>query len=480
MSRLQCLTKALHYNIIKYIYLINKGIILKIFVLKQGKPIGYLEENSFDQVTFQYLDDIQKEFYIPGLKEKVNHSSTGLFLVFKNMFPENNQIEKLKAKYKIGSNIELLLYLEDIHGSYSFLTEEDYVKYQESEYEIYRYKDVVGEILNNEYTFPNILDYELAIAPDKLYPEDIVNSKIIGLSGFQYKFSIIKDDEERTLVVDDSRKSEYFMKPYSQYYTTYTPREKERLYIPYLLINEHIFMTLARDIGFPVPYNAIIKDGKDYHYIIKRYDRYKNARFDHEEFATLLDYDSDTKYDATVKEILEKATEYVGKEKVEELLLFFFFSTLISHGDLHSKNVSLIHASNSIDEQEKHLAPYYDISTTFIYKGLKNKDIGLKLLNKKNKIKKEDFLTLAEHLSIDTDRFENKMKDMVDFFIHKFPNYIDALPTEIKDLPFYEGYYASHKPFKMILERYYHQRKAYIAKYIDKAWIRKDTEALFD
>ena len=64
-----------------------------------------------------------------------------------------------------------------------------------------------------------------------------------------------------------------FTKSYSKYYTTYVPNDKERSYIPYLLINEHLFMTLARDFGFSVQYNAIIKHSSDYHYIIKRFDR---------------------------------------------------------------------------------------------------------------------------------------------------------------------------------------------------------------
>ena len=453
---------------------------MKIFVLKQGKPIGYLEEKTFDHVSFSYLDGIKEALYIPGLKEKVNTNNTGLFLVFKNMFPENNQIETLKTKYTINSNIELLLYLEDVHGSYTFLNEEDYREYIAPEFKIYKYNEVVNTVLENNYAFPNILDYSLDIASEKLHPKNIINSKVIGLSGFQYKFSIIKDEVSKSLLVDEQRTSEYFMKPYSKHNTTYVPKDKDRLYIPYLLINEHLFMTIARDIGFPVPYNAIIKDGVDYHYIIKRFDRYKNEKFDHEEFATLLGYDSNTKYDATLIEVLEKASEFIELKEMKQLLLFFFFSTIISHGDLHSKNISLIHASNSIEEQIKYLAPYYDISTTYIYKGLKEKDVGLKILNKKSKIKKSDFLDIAKKFNIDEVVFENDMKRIVEFFLNKFHDYIALLPSEVQDLPFYSGYYSSHKPFKSILEKYYLERKKYIKKYIDATWIEEDHGSIFD
>ena len=453
---------------------------LRIFVLKQGKPIGYLEEKTFNRVCFRYLKNIKPLLYIPGLEEKINYCDTGLFLVFKNMFPENNQIEILKTQHSIGSNIELLLYLEDIHGSYTFLNEEEYEKYIEPASNIYHYSKVLNSVLENHYTFPNILEHTLNIDPKKLHPENIVNNKVIGLSGFQYKFSIIKDDDKKSLFIDEEKTSEYFMKPYSKYSTTYTPNDKERHYIPYLLINEHLFMTIARDLGFPVPYNAIIKDGEDYHYIIKRFDRYKDEKFDHEEFATLLGYDSDTKYDATLIEVLEKASEYISKDDLRQLLLFFFFSTIISHGDLHSKNISLIHASNSIEEQTKYLAPYYDISTTFIYRGLKQKDVGLKILNKKSKIKKNDFLKIAKKFDIDEIKFENDMKKIVEFFLNKFHNYIHLLPSDIQDLPFYSGHYYTRKPLKSILEKYYIERKKYIKKYIDATWVEEKYGSIFD
>ena len=443
---------------------------MRIIVLKQDKPIGYLEEKSFDNVNFIYFDNVPKSQYIAGLSEKENHSQIGLFLIFKNLLPENNQIEQLKVKYNISSNIELLLYLEDIHGSYSFLTEDEYkdLSFPNNSI-IYNYEVIKSALLNNSYTFPNILNYNLDIPKDKLFPDGVANSKVIGLSGFQYKFSVIKDDKNKKLTIDNTKLSEYFMKPYSKYYSKYRPHNKDASYIPYLLVNEHIFMTIARDIGFSVPYNAIIKDGADYHYIIKRFDRYQQQKFDHEEFATLLGYDSDTKYDATAIELIEVAKDSI--DNIMELILFFFFSTIISHGDLHSKNVSLIFKSNKIDEQDKQLSPYYDISTTHIYKGLKSRNIGIKIMNKKTKIKKEDFINLASKFDIDLSILEKEMKRITQFFLENFLKYVELLPQEIKELPFYTGNYMYHKPFSSILGKYFDERKQYIKKYIDKNWI---------
>jgi len=451
---------------------------LKIYVLKQGKPLGYLEERSFGKIKFIYMPDIDESYYIQGLDKRENISDDGLFLVFANMFPENEQIDRIKAQHKIGTHIELLLYLEDIHGSYTFLREDEYLNYKESNHRSYKYNEVIDDILQNDYTFPNILDYTLNIPKESLFPNVSNSSKIIGLSGFQYKFSITKDDLKREIRIDKSDQSQYFIKPYNKYYTTFSPYEKDRLYLPFLLINEHLFMTLARDLGFKVPYNAIIKDGEDYHYIIKRYDRYQNEKFDHEEFATLLGYNSNTKYNASVQEVLKKAKEFIGDDELRELLLFFYFSTIIGHGDLHSKNISLIHTSNSIEEKQKRLSPYYDISTTHIYKGLKNRDIGLKLLGRKSKIKKEHFLTLAKSFDLDLKDFEYQMQQITNFFVDNFPKYIQALPPQILELPYHRKY-GAHTPLKVILQKYYNARKKYIKEYIDDSWIKKDITDIF-
>lgn len=451
---------------------------MKIYVVKQGKPLGYLEEKTFGKIHFVYLQDIDESCYIQGLNKKENFSDNGLFLVFRNMFPENDQIDRIKSQHKIGTHIELLLYLEDIHGSYTFLKEDEYSHYQKSKHIPHEYNEVMNDILQNEYTFPNILNYELNIPEETLFPNETAHSRVIGLSGFQYKFSITKDDHKQEIRVDTNNRSQYFMKPYSKYHTTFAPYEKDRLYIPYLLINEHLFMTLARDSGFQVPYNAIIKDGEDYHYIIRRYDRYKNEKFDHEEFATMLGYNSHTKYDASVQEILKKAREFVDDNELKELLLFFYFSTLIGHGDLHAKNISLIHASNAIDEKQKHLSPYYDISTTHLYTGLKDREIGLKLLGRKSRIKKEHLLTLAESFDIDLQDFEYQMQRITNIFVDNFPEYIMALPPEILDLPF-QRKYGGHMPFKSKLFKYYEERKAYIKNAIDTTWIKGDVTDIF-
>lgn len=437
---------------------------MKIFVVKNKQFIGTLSQES-GKIKFIYSDALLVDSYLQGLKEKENTSNT-LFPIFENMLPEFEQVNFIKVQNNITTEIEVLLYLSDIHGSYEFYTEEDFEKLDLQEQNIFHFNDVKEEILDNNYTFPNILEYSLDIDDSILYPSGLANSKVIGLSGYQYKFSVIKDDDKKSIRYDESKSSNYFMKPYSKYYTTYAPHDKDRSYIPFLLINEHMFMSLARDFGFSVPYNAIIKHGSDYHYIIKRYDRYGELKIDHHEILTLMNKNSDQKYKVSMRDVMEIAKKHISKEQLVELFRFIIFSVVIGHGDLHAKNLSLIYASNSLDEKTMQLSPFYDISTTKIYKDTKVNDVGLKIGNKTSKIKKVDLLQLASWIDIEVTLAENLVEQTSKQFIDSFESYIEKLPANIKALPYHTSKYGGQKPFEVVLKEYYKNQVESINKNI--------------
>lgn len=433
---------------------------MKIYVVKNKQFIGTLSEDSVG-IKFVYSDKIPVSSYIEGLQDKEN-ISTSLFPIFENMLPEFEQVQFIKAHNTITSQIEVLLYLNDIHGSYEFYTQEDFEKLELQKQNIFNFNDEKEKILDNHYTFPNILDYDLNIDESILYPNGLANSKIIGLSGYQYKFSIIKNDTSRIISYDTSKNSHYFMKPYSKYYSTYAPNEKNRSYIPYLLINEHLFMSLARDFGFSVPYNAIMKHGSDYHYIIKRFDRFDELKIDHHEILTLMNKNSDQKYNVSMKEVLETAKKYISKEQLEELFRFIVFSIIIGHGDLHAKNISLIYSSNDSNEKSMQLSPFYDISTTKIYKDTKHNDVGLKIGNKKNNIRKSDLIQLASWIDISSPLALDFIDTIAKQFMNTFESYIQKLPNDIKALPYHTSKYGGQKPFETVLKEYYKNRIKYI------------------
>ncbi len=437
---------------------------MKIIVIKNSTPIGELSESA-GAIHFNYLDGIEQDKYIQGLKKEKNTSSY-LFPVFENLLPEHEQLELIKARYKIKGSIGALLHLDNIHGSFEFYSEEDFENYVISPDEIFSYKDTREEILEQDYTFPNILnDYTVAIADAKIYPKGLQGSKAIGISGFQYKFSVSIDKETKEVSHNENEDGGYIMKPYSKDNLIYS--DDASAYIPHLLVNEHIFMTLARDFGFNVPYNGIIKHKEDYLYVIKRFDRYHKSKIDHHEILTLLEKKSSLKYEVTALEALRKAAEYLDEDEVLEMFSFFVFSIIISHGDFHAKNISLIYKTNALAERDMMLAPYYDISTIRIYKDADDNDIGMKVKNKKRNIKKADLLWLADKLNINEADAAGTIENLSLRFIQEFENYIDQLPGEIKALKILTNRFGYFKPFEEILRKYYTNRVQYIDKYLD-------------
>jgi serine/threonine-protein kinase HipA len=447
---------------------------MKIFVIKNSTPLGMLHEEA-EGIVFTYFDSIDKSQYIIGLKNKKNVATT-LFSVFENLLPEHEQLELIKAKYNIKGIIGVLLHLNNIHGSFEFYSQTDYENFKKDSFSPFHFNEVKDYVLEQDYTYPNILsDYSIDIKKSKIFPTGIQGSKVIGISGFQYKFSVSLDRTSKTIVHNENKDGLYIMKPFN----------KERLkfgseggYIPHLLVNEHIFMTLARDFGFSVPYNAIIKYEEDYLYIIKRFDRFQGKKIDHHEILTLIGGASKEKYNITALEALKTAAKYLDKDELTEMYSFFVFSIIIAHGDLHAKNISLIYKTNALEETEMTLAPYYDISTIKIYKDVSKNDIGMKVKNKPYNIKRDDLIWLANSINISSDKAEDIIDDTGLRFIKNFESYIDKLPSEIKALKIAINRYGYSKPFEATLRQYYDQRVAYLDKYLGVS-LQEDTEDIW-
>jgi len=436
-------------------------------VINRNRPIGILEEHEDGLIRFGYFNLVTKNDYLPGLDKKKTNSSELLFPVFEALLPEDGKVDTIKSTYGTTYEIEVLLHLESIHGAFTFLSEEDYSTYTPSKFiEIDFIRDK-EEILDSNYTFPNILDYAIDIEDESLYRTIERKGKVIGLSGFQNKFSVHIDNATTTITQGED--SNYFMKPYNRSYAIYNFRAaKTELYAPYLALNEHLFMTMARDLGFDVPWSALIKHGIDFHYVIKRFDRLNDSSIEHYDLGALLGLHSGDKYTPTYETIFSVLRDKLDATELLKAFKFIVFSALIGHGDLHAKNISIIRSSNKRDAKIKYfLSPLYDVSTTGIYKDLKGKDIGLKIDGNNKKIKLKQFLAFGETLGFSEEVLMVEINHVVDYFVNHFNDYITALPESVQVLPFSINKY-SKKTLKEIFQKYYNERIKYINENIKK------------
>ena len=446
---------------------------MQIYVIKNNKFLGILEE-KYEKFYFNYEDDIESSGYLLGLKNKQNELNE-LFPIFENLIPESEIVKSIIHKHEIKYTIGILLYLDNNNGSFEFYNKQDFESLTLNEDTLVDYESIKKDVLQSHYTYPNILqDYEFTnIDNNKLHPKELnklAEDNTMGLSGVQYKFAVHLDHNNKEIKITNDKNDMYFIKPYNKQRCTYIRRGNNSNYIPYLLINEHLFMTMARDFGFEVPYNAIIKEGVDYHYIIKRYDNSSGIKFDHIDFLTIIGKASKHKYEINFKELEENIFNLIDNANIIVLYKFFVFSIIIGHGDLHAKNLSLIYKSNSLYENELILSPFYDIATTKIYgKNVDSRDIGLNIASKPKKFfSRNDLMEVALKMNI-TNSIANSI---IDDFSLKFLNdfkkvYINSLPVEIKALPFYKlNGYGGPETLEVTLLKYLQKKEKDIKKYL--------------
>lgn len=446
---------------------------MNIFVIKNNKFLGTLKEKD-GIFFFNYAEDIKPDGYLLGL-ENIKNKSNELFPIFENLIPESEIVKNIKHKHAIKHTIGILLYLDNNNGSFEFYNKEDFESLTLNEDNVVCYESIKDKILQSNYTYPNILkDYKfINIDNAKLHPKELsklAQDSAIGLSGVQYKFAVDLDHNNSQIKITENKNDMYFIKPYNIQRCTFKKRGNNDNYIPYLLINEHLFMTMARDFGFEVPYNAIIKDGVDYHYIIKRYDNYCGIKFDHTDFLTFIGKTSRHKYEINLKELEENIFDLLDEKNMLILYKFFVFSVIIGHGDLHAKNLSLIYKSNSLYEKELTLSPFYDIATTKIYgKNVDSRDIGINIASKTKKfINIKDLIEVAVKMNITKAMANSIIEDYALNFLNNFKKvYIDNLPMEIKSLPFYRlNGYGNPDTLEVVLLKYLNNRKKDIKKYL--------------
>lgn len=438
---------------------------MDVLVIKDNVFIGILTENS-QEISFKYVDEINSEQYLAGLSDKINTSQV-LFPIFENLLPETAQLELIKHTYQIKNQIDVLLHLNNIQGSFEFyrrgILADLNLKQPNSQNFIYT--AIHDKVLENSYTFPNILqNYTINITEKKL--KGTAKNSLLGLSGVQNKLGVSKNDNLKTIDTND-KSGEYLFKPENTYHSEYKPDDIDHIYVPYLLINEHLFMTLARDFGFDVPYNAIIVGNNCHHYIIKRYDRYNDIKISNIELLQLMNKQSEDKYDISIENVIQTVLPILNASDMLQLFRFIVFSLIISHGDLHAKNISLIKKS-SLSKREDKLAPFYDISTTKIYDKYKNEDIGMSINGKKRKISTTDLLLLAELMKIDKTTAILEIENISSKFITTFLQYIEKLPTNIQLLPIIVNRYKKFKIFSVVMREYYDNRCKYIKTYLQE------------
>lgn len=398
-------------------------------VFHSGNRAGKLSFGHGEYI-FAY-DDAYKGEVFEGLEKGVINTRAELFAFFENLIPEYERREKLLADKE-----ELGLVLEELtnsHGAFDFIPLSQVHKYVSNYGKRENWISVKNEILKNN-EFPNLLEFELLI--DDAIIDAQSNTEHSDLSGFQTKIDVEIDFKNKK--IKESQNAQYLLKPRNKKKHNYfhIDEDGKKRYFPYVALNEHLFMSFAKnELGFNVPYSAIVKaKDVDFHYITKRFDRYKGLKYPQKDFAQVLNILSKDKYKSDSQTLFEAINKtLMNKEQKVQALRLYFYSYLIKHADLHLKNIGALNIGNN----KYILAPLYDLLSIGIYDG-NSYDLGLGMKAPYKKPKNwnmDDFYKLASLVNISKTAFRKEAYKMTKIYLAKMPQYIQKVQEFEKIYP---------------------------------------------
>jgi serine/threonine-protein kinase HipA len=235
------------------------------------------------------------------------------------------------------------------------------------------------------------------------------NRKRLSISGVQEKFSVLLEKNKLRLI-KEGEQGAYILKPIPG-----AGKHPEQM-----PANEHLTMQIARQVfGIETAENALIffKNGAPA-YITKRFDiNDDGSKRAQEDFAALAELTPQThgenyKYEGSYFQLFELMRKYVPAYQVEAPKLFklLLFNYLMSNGDAHYKNFSLIETSFG----DFKLSPAYDLLNSRIH--IADRDFALTegLLPPKEAKGKvgEQFIKLGQMAGISEMHIHKILKDL--------------------------------------------------------------------
>lgn len=216
----------------------------------------------------------------------------------------------------------------------------------------------------------HVLPYDAPFSNPETDRQFELNRKHISISGVQEKFSVLLEKNKLRLV-GVNEQGTYILKPIPS-----VGNKPDQM-----PANEHVTMQIARQVfGIETAENALIffKDGTPA-YLTKRFDvNDQGSKWAQDDFASLAGRTPQThgehyKYLGNYLEIFEIMQKYLPTYKLEAPKLFkiLVFNYLMSNGDAHFKNFSILETAFG----DYRLSPAYDLLNSRMH--IDDKDFAL-------------------------------------------------------------------------------------------------------
>lgn len=255
-----------------------------------------------------------------------------------------------------------------------------------------------------------------------------ITKRSVTIPGVQPKLSLNieqhPDDPKKSRLTIVGLWGQYILKPQSEAFKS-------------LPENEDLTMHLASIANIITAEHSLLRTTSgELVYVTKRFDREKGKKTPMEDFCQLMEVSSvgRSKYDNGTMEKVGKTIKKYSSAPGVDLITFFdiaIFSFLIGNSDLHLKNLSMI---KTIDNQYR-LSPAYDLmSSTLVMGNADPEQMALHMNGKKNKIRKSDFIALANNIQL-APTITEKIFTKYSSLIEKFEQFISSsfLNSELKE-----------------------------------------------
>ncbi|MBS1774961.1 MAG: HipA domain-containing protein [Bacteroidetes bacterium] len=267
----------------------------------------------------------------------------------------------------------------------------------------------------------HVLPYEQPQQSEEVAEQFMENRKRISISGVQEKLSFLLEKNLLRLT-NEGEKGTYILKP--------IPRDLKK--VDQVPANEHLTMQIAKQVyGLNTAENAMIffKNGSPA-YITKRFDvKEDGSKRGKEDFATLAGKTKDNaganfKYEYSYEEVGMLIQKYVPawRVEIEKYFSLVVFNFLLSNGDAHLKNFSLLESTKG----DYLLSPAYDLVNTKLHvddsdfaldKGLFADDFKSEQYKKNGHPNKSDFAEFAKRIGVT----ESRLEKLLNPFLEKQP-----------------------------------------------------------
>ena len=255
-----------------------------------------------------------------------------------------------------------------------------------------------------------------------------ITKRSVTIPGVQPKLSLNleqnPDDPKKTRLTIVGLWGQYILKPQSEAFKS-------------LPENEDLTMHLASIADIITAQHSLLRTTSgELVYVTKRFDREKGKKTPMEDFCQLMEVSSvgRSKYDNGTMEKVGKIIKKYSSAPGVDLITFFdiaIFSFLIGNSDLHLKNLSMI---KTMDNQYR-LSPAYDLMSSTLVMGKDDPEqMALHMNGKKNKIRKNDFIALANNIQL-APTITEKIFTKYSSLIEKFKQFISCsfLSSELKE-----------------------------------------------